>query len=298
MKARANSLRIAFAGLALAACNAGSGPAGTSNVETSSTGGSASGNGVSQETTGSLGIELVLGSGQNIPVLAWSITGPGGAGALVKSGSAQSVATGASFEVGGIPAASGYTVTLSGTSTDGSTTCSGAAAFSIQARQTTNVRVELGCSVATTGSHVVLANGDSFNCAAAGSISANPREVQVGSSVMLSATAKAPVQSAITYAWSAPTGTFSSTGTASTSFTCTNAGPVSVSLAVADGPVPPGSACSPALSTQSVVITCDSNTTPPPPSVPATPPWALGSLAALVMSLGSLVARRGAKRKS
>jgi hypothetical protein len=239
----------------------------------------------------------MLASGQNIPVLPWSITGPNGAATVVKSGVAESVATGASFLVGGIIPGSGYVVTLSGAATDGSITCTGSAQFSIVARQTTSVLVELACSAATSGAHVVLANGDSFNCAAAVNISANPSEVGVGSSVMLSASAKAPVTSAITYAWSAPSGTFSSASSASTGFTCTTAGLVNVKLAVGDGPVPAGNACSPALATRSVAIQCDAVGPPPPPAVPAMPPWALGALATCMMSLGSVVARRRPKRK-
>ena len=81
----------------------------------------------------------------------------------------------------------------------------------------------------------------------------------MGSSVALSGSATGPGVDAgsITYAWTAPSGTFDTPTAASANFTCAVAGPVAVTLTVSDGPVPDGGACNPALSTQTVQIQCD-----------------------------------------
>jgi hypothetical protein len=293
------ALLIALAGLAFGpACNTAdhSTPAPYSEGPAQSSPGSDVASPASGDSTGAIGVHLAIPSGQNIPVLSWSITGPNGAATVVNSGDAQSVSAGASFLVGGIPTASGYSISVSGTATDGSLTCTGSAPFSIGAQQTTNVLVELACSVATSGAHVVLANGTSFNCAASGNVSASPTATSVGSSVMLSATAAAPLPSAITYSWSAPSGTLGAPSSATTSFVCTSAGVVNVTLAVGDGPVPAGNSCSAALSTKTVPVTCDAGNGPPP-AAPAMPPWAVTALAACVMAIGSFALRLRVKQQ-
>jgi hypothetical protein len=64
---------------------------------------------------------------------------------------------------------------------------------------------------------------------------------------------------------------------------------VNVTLAVADGPVPAGNSCTTALTTKTVAVQCDAVG---PPPVPALPPWATGALAAAVMCLGAVAAKR------
>ena len=71
-------------------------------------------------------------------------------------------------------------------------------------------------------------------------------------------TTSAPVAASLTYAWSAPSGSFDHPGASSTNFTCTVAGPVPITLTVGDGPVPNGAACSAELSTRTVTVQCDS----------------------------------------
>jgi hypothetical protein len=259
------------------------------------------------DTTGTVGLQLSLPSGQQIPVISWSITGPNGAATVVQSGTAKSQSIGVTFLIGNIPAGSGYQVSLSGTSSDGSVICAGTASFSIVARMTTPVVVELACSTATSGSHVTLVNGDTFNCAAWANVSASPTTTTVGSSVNLSATATAPSPSALTFNWSAPGGTFGNRTAANTTFTCTAAGTVNVTLVVGDGPVPAGQSCDPSLTTRTIPIQCQPSTQsdagsdagaadggppPPPPAAPAVPPWSFGSLVLALAALGSVAARR------
>jgi hypothetical protein len=212
------------------------------------------------ENTGTLGMQLTLPGGQQVNSVAWTITGPNDASTVVQSGTvnlqnSQSI----SFLVGGIPAGNNYTIVLTGTSTDGTATCVGSVTFNLTARTTTNVSVLLQCNTPPSEAGSALVKGTLYSCASVSSLSASPAETNVGSSVALSGSATGPGVDAgsITYAWTAPSGTFDTPTAASANFTCAVAGPVAVTLTVSDGPVPDGGACNPALSTQTVQIQCD-----------------------------------------
>jgi hypothetical protein len=233
--------------------------AGTSGEPTS--GGSGGGAGAGAEDPGSLGkvsAQLTLPGGEQIQVITWQLTGPNGASTVVQSGSVPVAASNTvSFVVGGIPAGSGYTLSATGTSTDGSVVCSGSATFAIQPRATTSVPLLIGCNPATGGSRVSLVTGQFFYCATINGLTAAPLETQVGGTIALSALASAPIAANLTYAWSSPSGSFDQPSAPSANFTCTAAGQVAITLTVADGPVPTGSACSPALSTRTITVQCD-----------------------------------------
>jgi hypothetical protein len=166
------------------------------------------------------------------------------------------------------------------------------------------VSVALACSVATMGSQVTLVSGASFNCAALTNVSAVPAEAFVGGSIALTASASGPVPSSLTYAWSAPSGSFDQPNAASTHFQCTVPGPVSVTVTAADGPVPPGSACNVPLSTKTVSLQCDAavqdagsdagggSDAGTPPVVPALPEWAGLLLGLGMLGLGARSSRR------
>jgi hypothetical protein len=98
--------------------------------------------------TGTVGFQLMLPGGDQINVINWQITGPNGAGTVVRSSSVTVPSAGTEFLVGNIPAGSGYQVTLSGRSTTGSVTCTGSATFSIAPHAQTTVPVQLDCYAA------------------------------------------------------------------------------------------------------------------------------------------------------
>jgi hypothetical protein len=239
---------------------------------------------------GSVGMTLTIPGGASIAVIDWAIAGPNGAATVVQSGMVDvHESGGASFQVSNLPAAS-YRVVLSAASTDGGVSCEGSATFPVMARATTHVSVQMACNAASAGGQTTLVNGTSFNCAAWSDVTASPVETSVGSSVNLAVAATGPILANLTYAWSAPSGQFSAATAASTNFTCTTPGPVTVTISVGDGPVPGGSTCNPALDTDTVTITCTGSA--PPPSAPALPPWALFALAAGAMALGIRTSRR------
>src|SRR5579883_539081 len=191
------------------------------------------------DQVGAVGLTLTLPGGETIATMNWVITGPNGSSAIVQQGTVnvQNSAT-ISFQIGGIPVGTSYAIALSGTSTDGSVTCGGTAQFSIAAQATTTENELLQCNGVRAEAGAVAVVGQPYGCAAWGTITVLPSEVAVGSFVTLAATATGSNPSAVTYAWSAPSGLLSAPSSAGTNFTCTAPGPVTLTLTVADGPVP------------------------------------------------------------
>jgi len=251
---------VSVAGAQVVGCSSpGTSPVGGSTPAQASGGdpGAASG-----ENAGSVGMALTLPGGAVINSVNWTVTGPNGGATVVQTGTvnvgnSQTI----TFVVGGIPAGAGYSIALSGQSTDGSVTCAGSAQFATTARTTTNVSVALQCSTPTADAGSALVNGTTFNCAAWNSAAASPAETTVGNSVTLAASATGPNPAGLTYAWSTTGGTGSGTIDSPTSstahLTCTTAGTVTVTLAVADGPVPDGGTCNPSVATTTLQVTCD-----------------------------------------
>jgi len=195
---------------------------------------SESGAGAADDNTSSIALSLDLAPGVTIAAANYDITGANG---FTKSGTidlSQSVSF--SAVIGGIPAGTGYTLTTTTTSLDGSVSCAGSATFNVVAHMTAAVTVHLSChEQPRTGS--VLVNGSLNVCPVIDSVGANPAEVIVGGGIRVSGAAHdsdgAP--SALSYAWTATSGVFDHANTASPLFTCSSPGPVTLTLTVADG---------------------------------------------------------------
>ena len=202
------------------------------------------------DASGSVGLALQIPGGQTINTISYQITGPN---AFAKSGSIDvSHSTAISAVISPLPAGTGFTITLTGMTVDGTLTCSGSGTFDVMAHTTSTVTVHVDCHVgAATGS--VLVNGTLNVCPVVDGISASPAEVAVGGSVALTAMAhdSDAGPAALTYAWSAPSGMFSSTTAANPTFTCTTGGAVTLSLTVSDGD--PLASCA---ATSTVSVTC------------------------------------------
>jgi len=204
----------------------------------------------SEESSGEVNLALLLGNGSSLNAATYTIVGPN---AYSKTGSIDlSSATKLSATIGGIPVGTGYSITINGTTTDTSTTCGGSATFSITARTTSTVTVPLTCHEAPrTGS--VLVSGVINVCPTIDSLSANPSDVAVGSTIALSAAAhdSDAGPSALAYNWTASAGTLSSASAPNPTFTCTTAGTATLTLSVGDGD--PAASCA---DTQTVQVTC------------------------------------------
>jgi hypothetical protein len=215
------------------------------NGNSPSNGGSPANGGV-----GSLDIAVVEG-GVTLTSVGYTITGPN---SFLTSGTINvASSTSITAVIGGLPAGNGYSIMLSATGTDGATTCGGSASFNVMAGSVTAVSVTLDCHQPTkTGS--VAVNGTINVCPVADGITANPADIGVGFPVSLAIAAHDPDggPSPLTYSWSAASGSFTDGTTATPTFVCSAAGPVTLTATVSDGD--PSSACA---ATESVVVTCD-----------------------------------------
>lgn len=212
-------------------------------------GGDADGSVVPGEV-GKLDLAVQLSPGTKLGQARYEITGPRGfskSGALDVRSSKTLSAT-----IGGLPAGSGYSVTLTATATDGSTTCSGSATFDVVAGRVTSVTVHLSCG-ASSGSGSAALDGVTNVCPVIDGISALPAEIVTGNPAALTALAhdSDAAPAALSYRWSAPSGTLSSATSRTPSFTCTGTGTVPVTLTVSDGDSTPGCAA-----TMDVTLTC------------------------------------------
>ncbi len=196
--------------------------------------------------------------GEQLAALTWTVTQPSDAGTVSGTVDASSGSPD-SFVVGSLPPDPGHTtdtIGVSGTTTDGFTSCSGSSSFQINPNKQTNVPVTLQCNPVVPDSGYAQVNGTTVDCATLLSASASPSEVTVGHSLALTATAAFPNPTLATYAWSATSGTFSTPMAATTSLTCTAAGPVTVTIAVGDG-TGPGDCVKAPKTRATFTVTCD-----------------------------------------
>jgi hypothetical protein len=230
--------------------------AAVSQVGCSSAGSPQSGAGSHDEATGTVGLELTLPGGALLSSVNYTITGPNGAPTVLTSGTASLVnSSTVSLLIGNIPAGT-WAIAISG-SADGGIGCSGSATFTITARATTQVSVAMRCNLPAADAGAAAISTSLYSCGAANGIAAYPSEVTVGHSVLLTGTGTGPNPGALTYKWSAPSGTFDTPTASSANFTCTAAGTVTVTLTVGDGALPDGGSCDPTLSQVTAAILCD-----------------------------------------
>ena len=235
------SSRITFLATALAFGSAGLLPACSST--------SADGAAENTENAGEIGLNLSV-AGVSLNSANYVIIGPA---AYTKSGAINLAnSTTLSAVIGGIPVGNGYSITISATASDGSTSCAGSASFNVLAHSTSVVPIHLACrQTSRTGS--VMLSGTVNVCPVVDAVSANPSEVLVGSSLAVSAVAHdadaAPA--ALSYHWSASSGSFSDAASATPSFKCSVPGSVTLTVSASDGDANPTCA-----DTSSVQVKC------------------------------------------
>ena len=263
-----------------------------SNGQSGDSSGNAAGPG--HRAFGTVGMDLTLPGGEAINSVSWTIN-QGTSVVLTGTYAVPAAATTISFFIPNVPAGSGYTITLTATSTDGRVTCVGTSApFSVTAQTTTTVNVFLACNnTAADGgadSGGVLVNGTPVNCATWTSAAATPSVASVSSVVTLAAGAVAPNPAGITFAWTASAGTIDTPSAAQANFTCPAAPQaVTITLVVGDGTLPAGATCPAAQSTTTLTVTCGN-----PPcqgvgtGVEATPNTATGACPAPSVNTGTL----------
>jgi hypothetical protein len=210
-------------------------------------GGQSAGN--ANKEAGTVQLALQAG-GATIATVSYSITGPGGFSQTgsIDVGHSSTI----SAQLGPFPAGNGYTISLTATSTDGTETCAGSATFSILAGQTEPVAIALSCHQAPRVGSVAV-NGTLNLCPQIDALDALPAEAQVGGSIGLTAIAHDSDggPSPLTYQWTASAGVLTDPTAASTRFSCTTPGAVTISLVASDGDTSAG-----CPATSSLTVTC------------------------------------------
>src|SRR6478609_8948764 len=175
--------RIAKSALALVTCIAGS--SSFLIVGCGSDPSSASNGAVDEGNSGSLGFALTVPGNSILNSVTYTIVGPANytSTGTINVSNSTTISTLLSLPAGGP-----YSVTLSGTSTDNSVSCSGSAQTSITAGQSKTLTVQMTCHEAgRTGS--VAINGTLNSCPVIDSLGASPAEVLVGGTIALSSSA-------------------------------------------------------------------------------------------------------------
>jgi len=244
---------------------------GCSSAQSTTAGSRAVGN------VGEVGLSLSLPDGIKIDQLDWTIRDSAGSdvldsqhdspGPILLPVGTSSIA----FEVGSIPAGTGYTITLGGTDSN-SDPCSGvSAAFDVVAGATSSATVNVVCwadagvqvlgADAGTGNVIIQGgvtvetlDGGTVVCPGIAGVSAGPLNTLVGGPPVNFNTSV--VGPAASYAWtqSPAIGTFSDATAANPSFTCDQAGSATITLTVsASG----SSVCAAELNTTALMtVTC------------------------------------------
>jgi hypothetical protein len=185
---------------------------------------------------GSVHLALSSATTVDIPTATYAITGPGG---YTHGGMVTSTGGVLSGLVGGVPAGSGYTIELDGTSMDGTVNCSGTQMFIVVTHQTTQVTVPMVCRESLNGGSVSVSDTTDI-CPVVDGVAAAPMAAASGGTIALMGTAhdKDMGPSPLSYAWTATAGTFDSATKQNPTFTCpTVASPtmVTITLTVSDG---------------------------------------------------------------
>jgi len=191
-----------------------------------------SGEDATSEETGSMGLSLELASGVVINEVDYLVSGNG---ITPIGGTVDTSAPGAtaSAEVYGLPPGQGYLVELSATAEDGVTICGGSAPFDVTVGVSTDVMVRLSCKRPPSLGGVRV-NGKFNLCAELLQAVVSPLQTSVGNEIALSAIASDDEGDAIQYVWSGTGGSIADPSAVSTTYTCTEVGDHSITIAISD----------------------------------------------------------------
>ncbi len=227
--------------------------------------------------TGTIGLALALPGGDQINSVTYTLTNSSNVAiTLPTAPNPGTVATNNSqsieFQLGGVPAGTGYTIALSATTLAGATCRGSATGVTITARASTNVTIQLLCSSPGGDGGNLFVTGSTSYCGTWTALSSgsNGSEVLVGQTMTLTVTATGDAPSSLGYTWSQSSeggaiGTFGlnqseGAGPSDTNtFTCTAPGTATITVVVDDGPVPDGSVCPSNLATVATTVVCDPN---------------------------------------
>ncbi len=186
-------------------------------------------------SVGSTQLSLTLPDGTETSSVSWVLTGGALASPRMGTIDVGDADDTISALIGGIPVASGYTIELTGLTSDG-LTCFADANFDIQtAGATVMVSVTLNCGLRGTQNDGNLVVNGQVNTCPMVELVVSPIEVVVGNTMDLEAEAEDANGDDITFEWSASNGTIAESDESEATYTCTLAGPVTLELKVDDG---------------------------------------------------------------
>jgi hypothetical protein len=264
--------------------------------------------GHNEEFEGAIGLALTFANGATLTSLSYSLSNGTGADAGTGSiplptGNGPAPVYASTYEIAPVVPGTGYTVTLTGSSSDGTVICSGKAGpFTVVAQEETIVTVVMIC-LSTNDSGSVELNVTVQDCPTVETltaINATASTVPPGNTSLITAAASGPNMAAVTYAFSiiSGTGSISNQTNASNSFgtssnivfTCpANAEVDTIQVVTADQTAP--STCSPSITTAAVTVTCVSSACQGPvvgSGVEASPDTATGGCPAGQFNTGTL----------
>lgn len=185
-------------------------------------------------------IELRVATAANLPVSQVKVVLNDATGKLMHSSTLSLDPTQPSTSMLlALPAGLGYTLSLSASDPNG-TQCSGNTVFNVVADNTVEIPLTLRCVIPGTDRNgkgtvkvEIEVESEQLECPEISMISALPDHTKIGEPIKLSSTASVDGAS---FAWSATSGSFSDPNQANTTYTCSQAGAASLTLAVQTSP--------------------------------------------------------------
>ncbi len=180
----------------------------------------------------SLRLNLEVADGTVIDLVEYTITGDG---MMPMGGVIDTSAPGAtaSVEQFGIPAGTGYVVTMVATSVDGTLMCGGSATFDVEAGASTDVMVVLHCKGAQQFGGVRV-NGKLNVCAELDKVVVAPLQTATGYALEVRSLGSDEEGDEVQYRWSATGGAFDDSSAAETIFNCGEAAEEELTIEVSD----------------------------------------------------------------
>jgi hypothetical protein len=188
------------------------------------------------EDTGTFRFSLKLSSLAEVDSVSYVVSGNGITpinGLIDITGTSTATAV-----VSGLPAATGYSLSASATSTDGKTKCVGNTTFAIKDGSQTQANLVLECTGPNqSGMGTVGINGTFDNCPVPTSIVAIPSSAPLGGSISLIGTYSDLDGDKVTFSWSQNpiVGSFGALTSDRTTFICNSVGVATLSFEVSDG---------------------------------------------------------------
>ncbi|MBW2508445.1 MAG: DUF839 domain-containing protein [Deltaproteobacteria bacterium] len=182
--------------------------------------------------TGSLALQIQLENGAEVSTVEWVLTR---GGMEPMSGGIDTSAPGstASVEVFGLEPGDGYRITMTAETTDEQTRCTGATDFAVAVNQATEIMVVLRCQ-GPPRYGAVRANGKINVCTELSKMVVSPLQTAVGNTIELFAAGDDAEGDDFEFLWTSGPGEIDDASAAETAFTCTEAGPGFVAVAVSD----------------------------------------------------------------